>query len=266
MLQYASWRTRYLARLSALRHDTCKYARNAPDIHGLHWRATHRQGRAYMDAQCWYQGVAALMHHTLPTYCWDVSDAAMLRTLTAYYENASPQCEHPTSLQYHQAMQASCRAGQKKKADMPDKGTVMMPPPTELLFQDGAPLYEADPALNGEYAAVRTHIAEHRRAGCHIGNRGQLIEHYCVIVSKAVASKVIQGMHSHSHPGVDKTLELLHRRHKIHGYTPTKLQELVENVIQRCATGQTCKPRCGQHPETRHYNPIPKYLGRQVGR
>ena len=66
-------------------------------------------------------------------------------------------------------------------------------------------------------------------------------------------------MHSCSHPGEDKTLELLHRRYKFHGYTPTRLRELVENVIQRCDTCQTCKPRCGRHPETRHYYPIPKY-------
>ena len=142
---------------------------------------------------------------------------------------------------------------------MPDKGTVIMPPSAEFLFQDWAPLYEADSPLNGKYAAARTGIAEHRRAGCHIRNRGQLIEHYCVIVSKTVASKVRQGVHSYSHPGVDKTLQLLHRRYKFHGYTPTKLRELVENVIQRCDTCQTCKPRGGRHPETRRYYLICKY-------
>ena len=102
-------------------------------------------------------------------------------------------------------------------------------------------------------------MAEHRRADRHVKGRGQLLEHHYVIVPEAVASKVIQAVHSCSHPGVDKTLELLHRRYKFHGYTPTRLRELVEKVIQRCDTCQTCKPRCGRHPETRHYYPIPKY-------
>ena len=119
----------------SVRHDSCKYARNAPDTHGLHWRSKQRQARAYMDTQCWYQGAAALMHHTLPTDCWDGPNTAMLRTLTAYYENARPQSEPPTHVQCYQAMQAWCRAGRKKKADMPDKGTVMMPPPTEFCIR-----------------------------------------------------------------------------------------------------------------------------------
>ena len=80
-----------------------------------------------------------------------------------------------------------------------------------------------------------------------------------MIVRKAVASKVIQGVHSYSHPGVDKTLQLLHRRYKFHRYTRTQLRELVENVVQRCDTCQTCKPRCGRHPKTRNYYPISKY-------
>ena len=55
-------------------------------------------------------------------------------------------------------------------------------------------------------------------------------------------------------------LELLHRRYKFHGYTPTQLRELVENVVQRCDACQTCKPRSGRHPEMRHYYYlIPKY-------
>ena len=205
----------------SVRHDWCKYARNAPDAQGLHWRSKRRQARAYMGAQYWYQGAAALMHHTLPTGCWDGPNTAMLRTLTAYYENAHPQSEPPTHVQCYQAMQAWCRAGRKKKADMPDKGTVMMPLPTEFLFHNWAPHYEADPALKGEYAAARTGVAEHRRAHRHVNGRGQLLEHHYVIVPKAVASKVKQVVHSCSHPGVDKTLELLHRRYKFHGYTTT---------------------------------------------
>ena len=142
---------------------------------------------------------------------------------------------------------------------MPDKGTVMMPPPTEFLFHNWAHHYEADPALKGEYAAPQTGVAEHPRANRHITGRGQLLEHHYVIVPKAVTSNVIQAVHSYSHPGLDKTLELLHRRYKLHGYTPTRLRELVENVVQRCDMCQTCKPPCGRHPETRHHYPIPKY-------
>ena len=115
-----------------------------------------------MDAQCWYQGAAALMRHTLPTGCLDGRNTAMLRTLTAYYENAHPQSGPPTHVQCYQAMQAWCRAGRKKKADMPDKGTVMMPRPKEFLFHNWAPHYEADPALEGEYAAAPTGVAEVR--------------------------------------------------------------------------------------------------------
>ena len=120
----------------SVRHDSCKYARIAPDTHGLHWRSKRRQPRAYMDTQCWYQGAAALMHHTLPTGCWDSPNTAMLRTLTAYYENARPQSEPPRHVQCYQAMRAWSRAGCEKRADMADKGTVMMPPPTEFLFHN----------------------------------------------------------------------------------------------------------------------------------
>ena len=77
------------------RHDSCKYARNAPNTHGLHWRSKRRQATAYMDTQCWYQAAAALLHHTLPTYCWDGSNTAMLRTLTAYHGNTRPQGDFP---------------------------------------------------------------------------------------------------------------------------------------------------------------------------
>ena len=87
-----------------------------------------------MDAQCWYQGAAALMHHTLTADCLDVPDAAMLRVITAYFENASPKCETPTSVQCSHAMQAWCRVRRKKAANMLDKGMVMMPPPTRFLF------------------------------------------------------------------------------------------------------------------------------------
>ena len=76
---------------------------------------------------------------------------------------------------------------------------------------------------------------------------------------KAVASKVIQAVHSCSHQGVDKTPEVLHRRYKFHEYTPTRLRELLENVVQRCDTCQTCKLPCGWHPGMRHYYLIPKY-------
>ena len=78
-----------------------------------------------------------------------------------------------------------------------------------------------------------------------------------MIVPKAVASKVIQGRHSYSHPGMDKTLEVLHRRYKFHGYTPTKLRELMENVARRCHTCHTCNTRCGTHPETSTTIPFP---------
>ena len=110
----------------SVRHDSCKYARNAPDAQGLHWRSKRRQARAFMDAQCWYQGAVTFMRHTLPADCWDGPNTAMLCALTAYYENAHPQSEPPTHVQCYQAMQAWCRAWRKKKADMPDKGTVMM--------------------------------------------------------------------------------------------------------------------------------------------
>ena len=110
-------------------HDSCKYTRNAPDAHGLPWRSKRRQARAYMDTQCWYQGAAAFMRHTLATGCWDGPNTAMLRTLTTYCVNAHPQSEPPTHVQWYQAIQVWCRAGRKEKADMPGKGTVMMPPP-----------------------------------------------------------------------------------------------------------------------------------------
>ena len=77
------------------------------------------------------------MRHTLPTGCWDGPNTAMLRTLTAYYENAHPQSGPPTHVQCYQAMQAWCRAGHKKKADMPDKGTVMMPLRLNSCFTTG---------------------------------------------------------------------------------------------------------------------------------
>ena len=47
----------------------------------------------------------------------------------------------------YQVMQPWCRAGRKKKEDMPDKRTVMMPPSRQFLFQNVAPHYEADPGL-----------------------------------------------------------------------------------------------------------------------
>ena len=58
---------------------------------------------------------------------------------------------------------------------------------------------------------------------------------------------------------MDKTLGPLGMCYKFHAYTPTKLGELVENVVRHCDTCQTCKPRCSRHPETGHYYPIPKY-------
>ena len=57
-----------------VRHEACKYAQNAPDTLRLHSRAKRRQARVYMDMQCWYQGAAALMHHTLPADRWDEKD------------------------------------------------------------------------------------------------------------------------------------------------------------------------------------------------
>ena len=239
-------------------HNSWKYAQNAPDTHRLHWRAKRRQARAYMDTQCSYLGRAALMHYTLPTNSWDGSSAAMLRTLTAYYENASPQCEPPTNVNCYQALQVWCRAVRRKTADMPDKGIVMMPPLTEFLFQDWATHYEADPALKGEYAAAGTGVAEHRRTDRQIDYCGQLLEHHYVIVHKAVTSNVIQGVHSYSQAEVEKTLGLLHRRSKFHGYTPTQLRELMKYVVRRCYACQNCKPQCGSHPKMCHYFPIPK--------
>ena len=160
-----------LGEFVSVRHDTCKNAQNAPDTRGLHWRAKRRQARAYMDAQCWYHGAAGLIHHTPPADCLDVPGAAMLCTLTAYYENASRQCDPSTSVQCYEAVQAWCGAGRGRKADMPDKGTVMRPPPSEFPFRDWAPYYEADPVLQGEYAAATSGSAEHRCAGRHIGAR-----------------------------------------------------------------------------------------------
>ena len=55
------------AEVASVRHDTFNHAQNGPDTHGLHLRAKCRWARAYMDKQFWYQGAAALMHHTLPT-------------------------------------------------------------------------------------------------------------------------------------------------------------------------------------------------------
>ena len=205
------------------------------------------------------------MHHTPPADCLDDPNTAILRTPTAYYENTHPECVFPTTVQCYQAMETWCRAASKKKADIPDKGIVTKPSPTELLFQNCALHNYADPALKEECAAARTGVAEHRRADSQIDGRGQLIEHHYLIVPKAVASKAIQGVHSYSHPGMVETLELLHRGYKFVGYTTTQLRDLVENVVERRDTCQTCQPRCGQHPQTRHYYRMPKYLFTSVG-
>ena len=47
-----------------------------------------------------------------------------------------------------------------------------------------------------------------------------------MFVPKTVASKVILGVHSYSHPGVDKTLELLQRRYRLNGFTPQRYGSL----------------------------------------
>ena len=62
-----------------------------------------------------------------------------------------------------------------------------------------------------------------------------------MIVPKAEASKVIHGAHSYIDQAVEKTLELRHRRYQFHRYTPTRLRDLLESVVQRCDTCQTWK-------------------------
>ena len=70
-------------------------------------------------------------------------------------------------------------------------------------------------------------------------------------------NKVIEAVHTYTHPGVSKTVEAFQRKL----YTPLTqgaLRDRAQKVVQGC-TCATPKPRQGAHPDNQIFFPVPTY-------
>ena len=69
--------------------------------------------------------------------------------------------------------------------------------------------------------------------------------------------KVIEAVHTYTHPGVSKTVEAFQRKF----YSPitrAALRERAQKVVKGC-TYATTKPQHGAHPDNQNFFPVPTY-------
>ena len=79
-----------------------------------------------------------------------------------------------------------------------------------------------------------------------------------ICVPLSLMTTVCKAAHAFSHPGVDKTVEMVDRRYK---FTVPKRQcsNVVSAVVEECLVCQAIKHRRGTQPEFKQPYPIPEY-------
>lgn len=138
---------------------------------------------------------------------------------------------HPSSIE-EQPCSSSTESSTEERS-------IVTPPMDSILQDEWSEWYRKCPDLRHLFATVA--ILEEK-----IDNRilswknGRLWEEGKILVPTALVPRVIEVLHRRSHPGVQKTHDLVKRR-----YIFEKLKDKVIEVVESCTTCQSCKPRNG---------------------
>ena len=138
---------------------------------------------------------------------------------------------------------------------------VKVPPDVSILHQDWQGYYVQDPLYQEFWQELESDgVARDGDSNSFfILYKGKVRYNTKMCVPQGILEKVIKGINTYAHPGIDKTVQLFNRKFVVPDpkFTQSKLKETVSEVVRHCRVCQTAKHRKGVQPDTLDHYPIP---------
>ena len=138
---------------------------------------------------------------------------------------------------------------------------VKVPPDVSILHHDWQGYYVQDPLYQEFWQELQSDgVARDGDSNSFfILYKGKVRCNTKICVPQGILEKVIKGIHTYAHPGIDKTVQLFNCKFVVPDpeFTQSKLKETVSKVVGHCRVCQTAKHRKGVQPDTLDHYPIP---------
>ena len=121
--------------------------------------------------------------------------------------------------------------------------TVKVPPDVSILHQDWQGYYVQDPLYQEFWQELEPDgvARDGDSSSFFILYKGRERYNTKICVPQGILEKVIKGIHTYAHPGIDKTVQLFNRKFVVPDpeFTQSKLKETVSKVVGHCRVCQT---------------------------
>ena len=137
---------------------------------------------------------------------------------------------------------------------------VKIPPAVKILYEDWEPYYRADSRFSD--SVVLDDAIANMVAHGFVWSMGKLGKDQRIVVPVKLLDEVVLAVHSYSHPGVNRSVEVFKRTFVCldpKWFTDAALERDIGLLLASCPLCSTTKARRGRHPDTRHPAPIPQY-------
>ena len=137
---------------------------------------------------------------------------------------------------------------------------VKIPPAVKILYEDWESHYRADSRFS-DSGVLEDAIANTVAHG-FVWSMGKLRKDQRIVVPVKILDQVIVAVHSYSHPGFRKTVEVFNRKFVCLDPKFSRAAALdshIKGLVASCHICSATKARRGRHPDTCHSAPIPHY-------
>ena len=132
--------------------------------------------------------------------------------------------------------------------------SVKVPPAVSILQQDRSEFYATDP----EFQDIWPQLSTNRAVGKYFYHQGKVRSEGKICVPVSILQRVLNGLHSYSHPCVDKLRQLFLRKFSV-AMDRKEILKTISEVVKSCNVCQATKPRRGAEPDTLELFPIPEF-------
>ena len=210
------------------------------------------------------------MDHVLAFFCTltnEVSDDFSVHHLSD--DLLPPMTRHQMgsclrNLSWHTAGTASYVADSVVDPSLNLVHEVQVPPDVHMLYQDWSGYYSRHPLYKKMWLELQKskYVDDEQHRSYWLLHKGKICHGGKVCVPVKILPELLTAVHSYSHPGIDRTEQLFHRRFKVTGpgSTVSEISMVCSQQVHHCSVCQRAKLRRGRQPDTCKVSPVPDHI------
>ena len=141
---------------------------------------------------------------------------------------------------------------------------VQLPPDVHVLYQDWRMYYSGHPVYKKMWPDMQKskYVDDEQHGWYYLLHKDNIRHGGKLCVPVKILPQTLTAVHSYSHPGIDKTGQLFHRRFKVMGprSTVSEIFAACSRQVHHCSVCQIAKPQRGRQLDTCDSSLVPNHI------